>query len=187
MSDIHIYYAEIVNQNVFLPEPFFSKYQNVGCDSRRNEITSTYLLLKQIKNIDLSSLRYNENGKPFIKDKYISISHDENMVIVAIGESNIGVDIIDVTKDYEPIQKSLGIKDKIEFCKTWTIIESYMKYLGVGLQAGYKNIKVDFKNKTLSYKGKKEELQFITTQIERHVVGVIASEIDEIIFDKVVL
>lgn len=187
MSDIHIYYAEIVNQNVFLPEPFFSKYQNVGCDSRRNEITSTYLLLKQIKNIDLSSFRYNENGKPFIIDKYISISHDENMVIVAIGESNLGVDTIDILRDYEPIQKSLGITDKLEFCKTWTIIESYMKYTGEGLKAGYKNIKVDLNNKTLSYKEKKEKIQFYTNQIETHIIGVVASQIDNIIYDKIVL
>lgn len=187
MSNIHIYYAEIVDRNVFLPEPFFSKYENVGCDSRKNEITSTYLLLKQINNIDLSTLKYNENGKPFIKDKYISISHDENIVVVATSEHNLGVDAINILRDYDPIQRSLGIEDKLEFCKTWTIIESFMKYTGEGLKAGYKNIKVDLINKTLSYKGKKENIQFLTTQIESHVIGVVASQIDDIIFDKVVL
>ena len=60
MASIHIYYAEIVNKEAFLPEPFFSKYQSAGCDSRRNEIVSTYLLLKQIKNLDILSLKYHE-------------------------------------------------------------------------------------------------------------------------------
>ena len=187
MDNIHIYYAEIVHKSVFLPEPFFSKYQNAGCDSRRDEIVSTYLLLKQINNLDILSLKYHDNGKPYINDKFLSISHDENLVIAAISEHNVGVDTIEITRDYEPIQKSLGIKDKLEFCKTWTIIESYMKYIGLGLQAGYKNIKVDFKKKTLSYKGKKEEIQFTTTQFESHVIGVVAKEFDEIIFDKVTL
>ena len=71
--------------------------------------------------------------------------------------------------------------------KTWTIIESYMKYVSLGLQAGYKNIKVDLIKKTLSYKGKREEIQFANTQIESHIIGVVAREFDEIIFDKVSL
>ena len=187
MASIHIYYAEIVNKEAFLPEPFFSKYQSAGCDSRRNEIVSTYLLLKQIKNLDILSLKYHENGKPYINDKFLSISHDENLVVVAISEHNVGVDTIEITRDYDPIQRSLGIKDKIEFCKTWTIIESYMKYVSLGLQAGYKNIKVDLIKKTLSYKGKREEIQFANTQIESHIIGVVAREFDEIIFDKVSL
>ena len=184
---IHIYYSYIVNKEVVLPEPFFSKHKSVGCDSRRNEIVSTYLLLKQIKDVDLSTLKYDENGKPFIIDKNLSISHDEDIVAIAISDSNLGVDILNPNKNYDLVQKSLGIEDKLEFCKAWTIIESYMKYLGLGLKAGYKNIKVNLDNNSLLYKEEPQNVQFKNYQLDTHVLGLVSERIDNVIFDKVVL
>ena len=187
MSKIHIYYSYIVNKEAVLPEPFLSKYNNSGCTSRKNEITSSYLLLKQIPELDLSSLRYDENGKPFINDKFISISHDEEMVVVAVSDSNLGVDILSLDKQYDLVQKQLGINDKEEFIKTWTVIESFMKYLGLGLKAGYKNIKVDLANNTLSFKDKLMDTTFLNKKIGSHYLGVLSDKIDEVILDKIVL
>ena len=108
MSKIHIYYANIVSKETALPEPFLSKYKNSGCASRKNEITSTYLLYKQI-GLDINSLHYDENGKPLLKDQWISISHDEEMVVIATSDKNLGVDILSEDKQYDLVQKSLGI------------------------------------------------------------------------------
>lgn len=187
MSKIHIYYANISNKKAVLPEPFLSKYNSSGCDSRRNEISSTYLLLSQIKGLDLSSLRYDENGKPFINGKCISISHDEDLVVAALSDENLGVDILSLDKQYDLLQKSFDIQDKEEFVKTWVVMESFMKYLGLGLKAGYKNIRIDLAGDTVFYKGELVDVEFITSKIDNHYLGLLAESIDEVIFDKIEL
>ena len=186
MSKIHIYYANIVNKETALPEPFLSKYLNSGCASRKNEITSTYLLFKQI-GLDVNSLHYDENGKPLLNNQWISISHDEEMVVIATSDTNIGVDILSEDKQYDLVQKSLGIDSKEQFMKTWVVIESFMKYLGLGLKAGYKNIKVNIDGDTLLYKGELMNVEFITNKIGSHYLGVLSDSIDEVIFDKIEL
>ena len=186
MSKIHIYYANIVSKETVLPEPFLSKFKNSGCSSRKNEITSTYLLLKQI-GVDINSLHYDENGKPLLNNKWISISHDEDIVVVALSDENLGVDILSIDKQYDLLQKSFDIQDKEEFMKTWVVMESFMKYLGLGLKAGYKNIRIVLADGTVFYKGELVDVEFITSKIDNHYLGLLAESIDEVIFDKIEL
>ena len=186
MSKIHIYYSNIVSKETVLLEPFLSKFNNSGCASRKNEITSTYLLLTKI-GVDISSLHYDENGKPLLNNKWISISHDEDIVVVALSDENLGVDILSLEKQYDLIQKSLGIESKEDFIRTWVVIESLMKYLGLGLKAGYKNIKVDLEKDLVFYKDELMNVEFITKKIGSHYLGLLAESIDEVIFDNIEL
>lgn len=60
---------------------------------------SSYGLLKEaVKNLlgfddDFSSVKSTPSGKPFCKDYYFSISHSNEFVVVALSNTNVGVDI----------------------------------------------------------------------------------------------
>ena len=47
-----------------------------------------------------------------------------------------------------------------------------MKYLGLGLKAGYKNIKVDLSNNTLSFKDKLMDVAFLNKKVVEEYFGI---------------
>lgn len=77
-------------------------------------------------------------GKPYLKDcnKYISISHSDEYVVVALADSHIGVDIQRICYR-EKILRLFVANELVEsatlFTRLWTMKESYGKYLGYGL------------------------------------------------------
>lgn len=91
----------------------------------------------------------NMHGKPFLKNipVHFNISHKNELVICALDENNIGIDIEQVREskiDISPkvlsekemkTYKTLSETEKRYYlCKAWTLKESYVKYLGVGLK-----------------------------------------------------
>lgn len=98
------------------------------------------------------SIYYNNFGKPFLKGLpfYFSLSHSKNFVLCAISDKYVGCDIeyidtenlniINIAKkffsnvEFQRIQSS---KNRIlEFYDIWTKKESYIKMIGIGLNAG---------------------------------------------------
>lgn len=91
----------------------------------------------------------NDYGKEYLSSGgvYFNCSHTNSAVVVAIGESEVGVDVEDVPDasflkvahrrftraEYDLL---LDSKEKTrDFCVLWTKKESYIKYLGVGFAA----------------------------------------------------
>ena len=75
----------------------------------------------------------NKNGKLCTEDKYISLSHSENLVILAISKEKIGVDVENITKkrDFENIGRFLNFcndfENDIEFYSQFTAYEADYK------------------------------------------------------------
>ena len=91
-----------------------------------------------------------EHGKPFFKnapDVHFSISHSSSKVAVAFSDREVGCDIEEVAEidlavaerffspaEYEAIMQKEGSDVRLkEFFRYWTLKESYMKAIGMGM------------------------------------------------------
>ncbi len=107
---------------------------------------------------------FNEFGKPYYKNKklYFNISHSNNVILVGVSDTELGVDI-ECIKDYKRIiEKKMFNKEELLFLNSldydnrldvfferWTKIEAWTKYNGLSITHGLKN--KDFSN-TFSFK-----------------------------------
>lgn len=107
----------------------------------------SYLLLKELAKkhgFDLDSIEItrDKNGKPVAKNNEFcfNISHSGMIVVVAIDDENIGVDI-EQKRPFNPRVAEKFFADKIdeisnaidsdiEFTKQWTIYEAQLKFYG---------------------------------------------------------
>lgn len=95
------------------------------------------------------SLKYGENGKPYLADNavFFNLSHSENTVICAVSEREIGVDAEKVGEVDLEIARRFFHRDEFEllenlptneekremFFRLWTLKESFVKALGKGI------------------------------------------------------
>lgn len=105
----------------------------------KNSIIAYYLLNNYIKenklNIKLKDMKYTKNGKPYFDNNlYFSISHKDNITVLIINNSEVGIDIEKI-KDYDKaILKYFFTEEEQEYIKTnkdfyeiYTLKESYIK------------------------------------------------------------
>ncbi len=112
--------------------PFPNKLPN----RRDIERFATLLLLKEAKLED--QLHYNEFGKPVLSHgRFISISHDKNIVGIIIHEEEIGLDIQTVEERIHRIAHKFCNEDELnQFQSTeertaiWCTKEAIFKYFG---------------------------------------------------------
>lgn len=96
----------IFNQFNKFDERLYQKLYNMLPHSRKEKVDKLrykldkkisvleYFLVKFVLKIKgLPDFQYNENGKPFFAGKYFNISHQEDVLVVAVGKNEIGVDI----------------------------------------------------------------------------------------------
>lgn len=143
---------EVLNSNIYIPYEINNKLINAKSITRKKELLATCIILSKVFNNDYD-IHYYSNGKPYLDNKYnyldykyLSISHSNNIVSIALSEHDIGLDIEVMNKDrlivhkatlnnYElDIYNSLNDYDKIKyFYKIWTRKEAYVKLSGIGL------------------------------------------------------
>ncbi len=90
----------------------------------------------------------NAKGKPYvIAPIYFNWSHSQTYTAVALSENEIGVDIeklrepdFKMTKKFCTRREEDFVKDAETFFKIWTLKESYLKCIGVGIAGGLKSI-----------------------------------------------
>lgn len=112
-------------------------------------------------------LESGEHGKPYFplhKDFHFNLSHSGHYVVCAVGDEPIGVDIqkIDakkgrrvadrffVTEEKEILNQASEAEFERLFCRFWAAKESYLKYLGTGLQGGLSSHAVDLEKKVVT-------------------------------------
>jgi len=90
----------------------------------------------------LPEIKVTEKGKPYFTklNNYFSVSHCKKMVVVAISNTEIGIDVEITRNTNKLVMKKMYhehetnvIDEDCDFTKIWTCKESYGKMLGVGV------------------------------------------------------
>ena len=108
-------------------------------------------LLRFALGTDAYTVEKNHDGKPFIKDRpdfFYNLSHSGQWVVIAFGESEVGVDVEQIRMDAD-IEAIAGrffsseeqqyihaesSQSRNRFFEVWAGKESYVKFLGTGLK-----------------------------------------------------
>lgn len=131
----------------------------------------------------------NKNSKPYFKDYpdiRFSISHSADLVVLAMSESEVGVDIEKIKpRDYQGIVdrhfsegENAEVSDLNGFLKVWTKKEAFLKLTSEGL-AGLPNADV---SKPYEYNGR--ALKFTSLDIFEGYIGAVVAYEQPIIFIK---
>lgn len=123
------------------------------------------LILKENYGLSNQTIIEDSGGKPRLQsgEMYFNISHSRNTLVIAVADTEVGVDIeffdrriSDRVKNYclsEDEQKSAPYEN-VEFLKIWTAKESYLKLYGTGLRQAMKEFSVindEFSSSTLPF------------------------------------
>ena len=120
--------------------------------NNRKVAISEYFLLNELLNLtDNVDFSYNENGKPLLSGYNFSISHCDDVICIAIGETQIGVDIEKIRKYNENFAKFILNDEELAFIekqpnkdelitKFWTQKDATIKCLGLALNTPLKNV-----------------------------------------------
>jgi 4'-phosphopantetheinyl transferase len=127
-----------------------------------NEIFVKYCI-QQVTGCKLCDVKIerDENGKPYVSnfiELYFNLSHSHNLLICVISEKQVGIDV-EFIKKYTVSDKLVAFFSNIEwayiqsfqnkahpFYELWTLKESYLKYLGVGLKKRLKSFEIILTN-----------------------------------------
>ena len=108
----------------------------VHSEKRKKEFICSRLLLKEYNpNLQIS---YSENGSPILSnEKFISISHSANLIVIAVSKKNIGIDIQEITEKPKKLFSKFGNSHHTDLSKEkctliWSIKESVFKYHKIG-------------------------------------------------------
>lgn len=193
-----------LNTNVFSDEKTFGIYYNTMPQNRKLKIDhmkfdkdkrlslgAGVLIQKTLDFFELSytDIYYNKYGKPLISckdDAFFNISHSGNIVVCAVSDYQIGVDIEEIQCFEENVLKCAFLQSEIshirnhsfdlnyDFTKLWTAKESIVKYLGLGFSLD--PLKLYFNNEVqdeIYCDGKKlSKLFFKTYDLNGYVITV---------------
>ena len=115
-----------------------------NADERIRSLGCLYLLggaLADAKT-DLDSLYYTQNGKPCVKDGYISLSHKGDVCVCAVSDKPVGIDVEIITDAMPAAYAFLSEAEKAfagdspeRFYSVWTRKEAAVKLTGEGIKA----------------------------------------------------
>lgn len=152
------------------------------------ELLVRYILAKQF-GVDPRSLtfQHSEFGKPSLVSGNIrfNLSHAGDWIVCAIGNSEIGVDVEAVKQmDFQTVyrvfaEREIARLDKASpeirsdlFYQLWTLKESYVKFLGLGMQYPFSDFAIDLGNDgnaSVIYSGATKSVSFLSTKLdEKH-------------------
>jgi len=148
-----------------------------------------FLLLKKLlsdENIPNFKIKTGKYEKPYISDNkniYFNLSHSGKMVLCAISDRELGVDIeindptidLNIAKhyfynsEYENIMNSKNSPD--EFFRYWVLKESYMKYTGLGMNLKLDSFEIIIEDE-IKLKDDSENLKFNLFEIKDYKIGI---------------
>lgn len=137
------------------------------------------LYCEAFSTIKCPPILFTQKGKPYFENNpfFFSISHSNNLVVCAISDYEIGIDV-EMINSFNPKlinricspDEKQYISDSTEnFYKVWTAKEAYSKLIGLGISMGLKNIKVDVQNSLVE--GKKLTIK----SIDNYIISIVGS------------
>ncbi|CAM1365612.1 putative phosphopantetheinyl transferase [Tenacibaculum sediminilitoris] len=163
-------YQRYLNQMPPVIQQKIRSYKN--WEDAHTSLVGKLLLIQALKdiglpNVDLSILKYNQYGRPYISEKIdFNISHSETLVTCVINmQGSVGIDVekikpIDKTDFYDcwtPKETEAIYKEPKEyhtFYTYWTKKEALVKAVGDGLNIPLKNIEITANHATIVNNGK---------------------------------
>lgn len=161
------------------------KQKKVNCfrfeEDKKRTVAGEMLARKAIAewcNISAEEITFgkNENGKPFAENlnAQFNISHSGNIVVCAVDDKPIGIDIEQIrpvelkiakriyTKSelhylfgFDPSEEDFSISPDdemlVRFFERWTAKEAYLKYTGIGITENLKTLSVNSEKTEISY------------------------------------
>lgn len=118
------------------------KYRRIADDKARLQCAAAARLLKWA--LPNKTEYFDAAGKPFIDGGYISISHSEDMVLLAVSDTPVGVDI-ELEREVHPkvAQRMFSSKELASgypIMQLWVRKEAMLKKLGTGLKGAENEI-----------------------------------------------
>lgn len=174
---VHVVYTEISQINEQLYRSLYSrasedrKRRADGCAKREDSLRC--LTAEALLNYALGTSEYTVEkhplGKPYVKDRdgfYYNISHSGSWVVIAFGDSEVGVDV--ELRDWDASAEKIvrrwfsqeeqnyvledEKKKQSRFLQIWTGKESYLKYTGTGLRGDLKACNVLSKEQEVRFR-----------------------------------
>ena len=135
------------------------------------ERNSGYVIPKDEEGRYILHYGYGLRGKPYLKDYpdvHFSLSHSGNMAVLAISDSEVGIDVQERRGYQEKVVKRFyheseiavieAISDPAEkancFYQMWTAKEAYIKYTGKGMGQDLRSFGVDLANERILEEGR---------------------------------
>lgn len=123
-------------------------------------ITGSLLIKKYAGGLD--GIKYDFYGKPCKDNYFFSLSHSNSYVVLAVADSEIGVDI-EMVRSRNPKladyvlsdNEKAALKEEMDFYRLWTSKESLVKFVGFGIDRDLKLIPALPLNGPKEYVGKK--------------------------------
>ncbi len=125
---------------------FLSKIGTMGLSKKELRDAEHFLGIKLLRYVllhrfgmrePLPEIVKNERGKPCLSDRSLefNISHSEGMVVLALSDTPVGVDIEPMYRRIpNTVSKRFFGKEQATV-KEWTEFESYGKFLGIGIDS----------------------------------------------------
>lgn len=115
---------------------YLAPVRDFGTTRRENQrLTADAVLLEQLG----ETPHREENGRPVVSRGFVSISHSEDTVAVAISEAPVGIDIEEKRERPERLWKRVGAKRGYP---DWCRKEAYVKFLGDGFTTHPRSVEV---------------------------------------------
>lgn len=166
---------------VNLPSNIVSHLEKYHLKKQKDISTYAWISLGKLmekvigKNI-LNQVFFSNNGKPLLKDFYVSISHEEEYVLVSLSKINHGVDIEKIKENYneKAITKfhDIVIKNKEDFFLYWTRRETIIKVEDISLFSKVNFLDYNFnsfiENDYMISIGSKEEEELIRVNLDEY-------------------
>ena len=188
-DEVELLNEEFIDKSIALLSPDRkTKLQNLRNLKDKKMSVAAYLLLFYGLNRESSIpvemvFNYGEYGKPYItnEDKlYFNLSHCRLGAVCAIADEEVGIDIEEITPINDLIVKKVCSEKEIrsirdsknpstEFTKLWTMKESFVKSVGIGINEALDSINFEV---ITSKKSKRGSYCLLSNIFENYVITV---------------
>ncbi len=165
------------------------KHSDAMLSSLLGELVAKYAIAKNF-NIPIKEIVFNKvkNGKPIVsghKNIYFNISHSKNIVICAVSNSVIGIDIESLDRDvkFKSLTKRFFSEQEIklvnnstDFLNIWTLKEAYLKAIGTGISGGLQNFTVPYLKEDKTMLINKNPWYFDNKEFNNYIISICQSK-----------